>query len=115
MEVKAVSKFLKISPRKLRLLADSLKRLSAVEAVAMLKFVKKSASQPLRKTIESAIANATNNLKLPKENLRIKSLEVGEGGSFKRFRPSGRGRIHPYKKRMSHIKIILEEANGAKS
>lgn len=115
MEVKATSKFLKVSPRKLRLLVDNVRNLSAVEAVETLKFVRKAASLPLRKSIESAIANAANNLKLSKENLRIKSLEVGEGGSFKRFRPSGRGRIHPYKKRMSHIRVILEEVNGTKS
>lgn len=115
MEIIAKNRFVKVSPRKVRLISRSIKNLPPVQAVMMLKLTQKSASLPILKTLASALANATNNFKLLEENLRIKKIEVGEGGAFKRFHPVARGRTHPYKKRMSHIRIVLEEKNGTKS
>lgn len=113
MEVTAESRFIKVSPRKVRLVVESIKNLPLAQALERLKLIKKSASLPILKALTSALANATNNFKLAKETLRIKKIEVGEGGAFKRFHPIARGRVHPYKKRMSHIRIVLEGKSGA--
>lgn len=116
MEVTAESKFVRVSPRKVRLIVDSIKDLPLPLALQKLHLIKKSASSPIIRTIQSAVANATSNAKLANENLRIKTIEVGEGGAFKRFHPTSRGRVHPYKKRMSHIRVVLEEvSHGTKS
>ncbi|MCL5746949.1 MAG: 50S ribosomal protein L22 [Patescibacteria group bacterium] len=112
MEIEAKGKSLRISPRKLRLIADSLRGLMAEKAINKLTLIKKRGALIIMKTLKSAIANAVSNSKLKKENLYIKSIEVLEGASLKRFHPSTRGRAHPYKKRSSHLKIILEEKGG---
>lgn len=109
MEAVAISKSVKISTRKVRLVADSVRDMSAKEALNILSLIKKRGATAIEKTLKSAVANAVNNGKANVENLMIKSIEVGEGQKLKRHRPSTRGRVHPYKKRSSHIKIILEE------
>jgi large subunit ribosomal protein L22 len=109
MEVRAISKSVRISPRKIRLVADAIRHLSIDEALRLLQITQKRAGIPLAKTLKSAIANATNNAKLDKNNLIIGSVMINEGLVFKRFRPSTRGRIHPYKKRSSNITIVLKE------
>lgn len=115
MEITATARFVKVSPRKVRLVAQSIKSKSPTQALEVLRLTKKSGSLSLQKVLSSAIANATNNLKLAKENLHIKRIEVGEAGAFKRFHPVARGRTHPYKKRMSHIQIVLEAKNESES
>lgn len=109
MEIIAESKYIRISPRKLALVAKAMRGLSPQVALGKLQFITKSAALPLAKTIKSALANAQNNTKLEIENFKIKRLEILTGSSFKRWRPVSRGRAHPYKKRTSHIKVILEE------
>lgn len=109
MEIKAESKGVRISPRKLRLAADLVRNMSVGQALNTLSLVKKRAAMPLVKTVRSALANAINNAKLKEESLIIKKIEVSQGPAFKRYRPSTRGRVHPYKKRSSHIKVVLEE------
>ena len=115
MEIRAESKGIKISPRKLRLVADAIRNHSVNEALRILVVLHKRAGRALEKTIKSALANAVHNAKLKEEGLRIKSIEIAGGVALKRFHPSTRGRIHPYKKRSSDIKIILEEAHGTKN
>lgn len=110
MEVSAFVKSVKISPRKVRLVADAVRKLSINKALDALYLTPKRASLPIKKVLESAIANAVNNGKLNKDILYIKKIEVSEGPAYKRFHPSTRGRIHPYKKRTSHIRVVLEEA-----
>jgi large subunit ribosomal protein L22 len=116
MEVKAVVNNIGVAPRKVRLVADGVRRLSPSQALATLSFVKKRASKELFKTLENAVANAKNkNLNI--DELSIKTIDVLEGRSLKRFRPSTRGRTHPYKKRTTNIRIVLsgkEKANGTK-
>ena len=109
MEVKAKSKYIRMSPRKIRLVADSVKGLSLQKTLEYLVLLRKRAARPLLKTINSAVANAKANFKLKEENLKIKSIETLKGPMLKRWRPVSRGRSHPYEKRMSHIKVILEE------
>lgn len=109
MEVVAVSKSVKISPRKVRLVADSIRNLSIGQALNTLILLEKKSALAIGKTLKSALANAKNNAKLAEENLYIKRIEIGEGVVLKRFKPSTRGRTHPLKKRSSHIRIVLTD------
>lgn len=99
------------STRKVRLVAKEIRGLSIPEAQDTLSIIEKKGATDLDRALKSAIANAVNNSKLEKNNLVIKTIDVNEGPFFKRFRPSTRGRIHPYKKRTSNIRIVLEERN----
>ena len=112
MEVIAISRSIKVSPRKIRLVADEIRNTEALKALDILSLIKKRGSVSLKKTLESAIANAVNNKKLAKENLTIKLIDISEGSAFKRFHPSTRGRVHPYKKRTSNIRIVLEDKSA---
>ena len=111
MEITAKSSSVRVAPRKVRLVADSIRKLSAEDALKALSVINKRGASVLEKTLKSAIANAVNNANAKKEDLFIKAIDVNEGLSFKRFHPSTRGRAHPYKKRGSNITIVLEERN----
>ncbi len=109
MEYTAVAKGIRMGPRKVRLIADSIRKIDSIDkSLNALSLLKKRAADPIEKTLKSAIANAINR-GAKKEELFIKSIEVMEGPAIKKFRPSTRGRQHPYKKRSSHIKIILTD------
>jgi len=97
------------STRKVRLVADALRGLSIDEAQDALSVIQKKGATDMDRALKSSIANAVNNSKMEKNNLIIKTIDVNEGTFFKRFRPSTRGRIHPYKKRTTNIRIVLEE------
>lgn len=109
MEYIAQSKSVRVSTRKVRLIADIIRKKSVNDALLKLSLTQKRAVISIEKTLKSAIANATHNAKADIDNLVIKSVEVNEGPFLKRFRPSTRGRVHPYKKRSSHIRITLED------
>src|SRR5579864_6281867 len=109
MEVKAIAKSVRVSPRKLRLVAEAMKHMSIDDAYQALELTNKRAAGIVQKTLKSAVANAVTNAKLERSNLVIASVMVNEAPPFKRFRPSTRGRIHPYKKRGSHLTIVLKE------
>jgi large subunit ribosomal protein L22 len=115
MQVTAVSKSARVAPRKVRLVADAIRKLSIEDALKALSILKNRGGQPLEKTLKSAIANALNNNNLKQDTLRIKTIDVLEAPSYKRFHPSTRGRVHPYKRRGSHIKIILETKKEEKN
>ncbi len=114
MQVQAISRNVRVSPRKVRLVADSVRNLPLENALVSLQFMRKRAAQAIAKTMESAVANALHNAKLDRTRLYIANIEVVEGQAFKRFHPSTRGRIHPYKKRSSHIRVILDEIKEVK-
>jgi len=115
MEAQAVQKFVRMSPRKVRLVADSLKDLKPSEAVERLYYVRKRAAKPLRKTIRSAIANAVVK-GASEEELEFKELMVSEGPkSMKRGRAGSRGMVMPIIKRMSHIKVVVTDGKGVKN
>lgn len=99
----------KTSTRKVRIVADAVRGLSIAQAQDALSVIDKRGAHHLDKALKSAIANAVNNSKLEKNNLVIKTIDVNEGAFLKRFRPSTRGRVHPYKKRTSNIRIVLED------
>jgi large subunit ribosomal protein L22 len=109
MQVVAKSKYLRISPRKVRLVADNLRQLSPEAALTALLATNKKAAQPLAETLKQAIGNAVNNFNLNKQNLVIKEIQIGEGPVFKRWRAVSRGRAHPILKRTSHIRVVLED------
>lgn len=129
MQITAKVNNVNVAPRKVRLVSESIKKLSPTDAVKTLSLIKKRGSYALLKTLQNAMASAKyRNLK--ESELIIKKIDVLEGRSLKRFRASTRGRVHPYKKRTTHIKIILtddksqmpngksqikEEENGTKS
>jgi len=108
MQVIAVSKSARVAPRKVRLVADAIRKLSIEDALKALSILKNRGGQPLEKTLKSALANALNNNNLKQDALKIKMIDVLEAPAYKRFHPSTRGRVHPYKRRGSHIKIVLE-------
>jgi large subunit ribosomal protein L22 len=108
MEVFASSKSVRVAPRKVRLVADAIRKLSIEDALKALSILKNRGGGPLEKVLKSAIANALNNKNLKQEELKIKMIDVLEAPAYKRFHPSTRGRVHPYKRKGSHIKIVLE-------
>jgi large subunit ribosomal protein L22 len=103
----AKSKYVRVAPQKVRLVADMVRGKNALYAAEMLQFVNKRAALPMRKTIESAIANAENNDNLDKKELIIAEARVDEAPMFKRGRAVSKGRYHQILKRNSHIIIGL--------
>lgn len=108
MKIKAEQKFIRTSPRKLRLVADVVRGLGPQEAIRQLEIIRKNAALPLAKVIKQAIANASNNLQINQNSLQISSIEINEGPTFKRWQAVSRGRAHSILKRTSHIKVVLE-------
>lgn len=104
---KAEAKNLKVSPRKMRLVVDGVKNMQITAAIAVLTSTPKRAGTPIRKALESAIANAVNNGNVDKNDLFISEMFVNEGVAYKRYHFAARGRIRPYKKKTSHLKVIL--------
>lgn len=104
----AESKNLKISPRKMRLVVDGVRRMPIVKAIATLELSPKGASEPIKKALLSAVANAVHNGKVEKTDLVISEMFVNEGLVYKRFHYAGRGRIRPYQKKTSHLKVVLK-------
>lgn len=102
-------RFLRIAPRKVRLVADLIRSKTVVAAESQLLFLSKGSARPMLKLLNSAVANAENNFKLKKDNLFIKRIMVDEGPKLKRWRPRAFGRATPILKRSSHITIILDE------
>ncbi len=113
MKIVAKTSAVKISPRKVRLVADVIRTQTPGQAITTLSTVRQRAAWVLTKTLKSALANAVHNAKVDVAQLSIKEIQVTEGTALKRFHPSSRGRVHPYKKRTSNITIELEEKKGA--
>lgn len=103
--MKSVTSNIRISPKKLNLVAEMVRRKPVVQADSILRFTTKKASEIVRKALASAVANAENNFKQDKEQLYIEEIVVGKGPTLKRFNPVSRGRAHPILKRMSMITI----------
>lgn len=109
MEVKAKLSFLRQSPKKVRLVVDSVRGMNAELAREQLQFTNKRAARPVLKLLESAIANARNNFNLKDTTLYIKRIAVDEGPTLKRYKPRAHGRATPIRKRTSHVSIVLDE------
>jgi large subunit ribosomal protein L22 len=112
-EAQAIARNLRVSPRKLNLVAGLIRNLSAQEAVAALTFSKRRIARQVRKTLESAIANAENNHQLDVDRLFVARAEVGRAVVMKRFHARGRGRASRVEKWFSHLKIVVAEREQA--
>lgn len=112
--MKAILRNLRISPKKVNLIAALVRGKKAVDAIDILKFTPKKSARPMMKLIESAVANAVNNFKQDKEDLIIKEIIVNEATTYKRSVPVSRGRSNPIMKRNAHITIKLAVLDGAK-
>lgn len=110
MQYTATAKNIKVSPRKVRLVADSIRELSIARALTALMVSRKRGAVSLKKAMDSAVANAVNNSNAKKDDLKIKEINVTEGIRYKRYHFAGRGRTRPYMKRTSHINIVLEDS-----
>ena len=110
MEAKAVGNQIRISPQKARLVADVVRGMNADKAITTLRFMPKKGAVIIRKIIESAVANASQDDQIDIDNLYIKKIYVDGGPSLKRIRPRAMGRATGIIKRTSHITVVLEEA-----
>jgi large subunit ribosomal protein L22 len=109
MELKAKARYIRMSPRKVRLAANLIKGLTYEEASTQLQFLKKAASLPLLKLLKSAMHNGEENHELKRSNLRVKSIQVDEGPALKRWMPRAMGRATPLRKMSCHITLVMEE------
>ena len=105
--VRASSRYVRVAPRKARLIADQVRGLQIDRARALLQFSPRSAAQDIGKLIESAAANAENNHDLIADEMRVAEITVDEGPTLRRFRPRALGRATPINKRTSHIAVAL--------
>ena len=108
--VKASARYVRIAPRKARLIADQVRGMHIESARALLQFSPRGAAHPIHKLINSAAANAENNHDLIGDEMRIASITVDEGPTLRRFRPRAMGRATPINKRTSHIRVALTPA-----
>jgi large subunit ribosomal protein L22 len=108
MEYQATAKYVHMSTRKVRLVADSIRNMKPGQAVARLALAPKQAAKPLSGVIVSALSNAKAK-GAKEETLRFKTIEIMGGPSMKRWHAVSRGSAHAFKKRMTHIRVILEE------
>jgi large subunit ribosomal protein L22 len=105
MEVMCKAKFIRVAPRKTRLLAGLVRGLTVEEARKQLMFNQKEAAEPMLKAINSAVANAVHNHKMSAEGLVVSRVIVDEGPKIKRVTPRAQGRATPIRLRMSHITV----------
>jgi len=114
MQVTAKLNYLRIAPRKVRLVINLIRKKKVEEAQTILNFTVKKASQPLLKLLNSAVANAKNNFQLDSASLYIYKITVDEGRKYKRWRPRARGRASQIQKKTSNITLVLEEIKPTK-
>ena len=108
MEVRATTRYTRISALKLRLPIAQVKGKNAEQALTLLKFMPLKAADIMYKTLQSAISNAEHNNELDVDKLIVKNIIVDQGPSMKRFRPRARGRASRILKRSSHLTVIVE-------
>jgi large subunit ribosomal protein L22 len=114
MQAKAKLSHLRMSPKKVRLVVDVIRGSKVDEALTQLEFLNKAAKKPVIKLLNSAIANAENNLDLKRDNLFVKEVKVDLAGMLKRWHPRAHGRAAPIRKKMSHVYIVLDEIEPTK-
>ncbi|WP_297965194.1 50S ribosomal protein L22 [uncultured Anaerovibrio sp.] len=109
MEAKAVAKYVRIAPRKVRVVMDLIRGKSVVDAFAILKFTPKVGAEAIEKVLKSAVANAENNFDMNVDNLYVSSCFVDQGPTMKRIHPRSRGQAFKILKRSSHITVAVDE------
>ena len=108
-EAKATLKYVRISSRKVKIVADLIRGKNVDEALAIVKFTPKASSEIIEKLLKSAIANAENNHDMKHENLYVAEIYANQGPTLKRIRPAAKGSAVRIRKRTSHITIVLRE------
>lgn len=108
MEIQTIQKYLHTTPRKLRLVSDMVRKMTPSHALNVLRVTPKMAAKDLEKALSTVLANAKQQ-GLDAAKLTFAKIEVNESMKMRRFRAGTRGRVKPYKKRMSHIKIVLSD------
>jgi large subunit ribosomal protein L22 len=109
IEARAKAKFLRLSPRKARVVVDLVRGKRVPEALAVLSLCRKAAAKPVKAVIQSAVANAAQGERVDEEMLRVKQAYVDPGPSLKRWRPRAMGRASRVLKRTSHVTVVVEE------
>jgi large subunit ribosomal protein L22 len=113
MEAKAVARYVRVSPRKARLVVDLIRGKSVEEASAVLKFTPRASAEIVEKVLNSAVANAEKNLKIAPQDLYVATTFVDEGPTLKRIRPRAMGRAFRVDKRTSHITVVVKQREEA--
>ena len=105
----AIARYIRISPRKVKIVIDLIRGKSIREAEAILTYTPKSATEPVLKLLNSAVANAEANLDMNRDQLYVAEIYANQGPTLKRFRPRARGSAAHIRKRTSHISIVLDQ------
>ena len=111
MEARAIAKYVRMSPIKVGAVLDLIRGKDVNEALAIVKFTPKAASEIIEKLLKSAIANAENNHNMNSQNLYVDQIFANQGPTLKRIRPAAKGSAVRIRKRTSHITIVLKERN----
>ncbi len=109
MEASATARFVRVSPRKARLVVDLIRGKRISDAQTVLRLAKKASASLVKKVLDSAVANAGQTGVIDLDTLYVKKAYVDLGASQKRFRPAPMGRAHRYRRRTSHITIVVDE------
>lgn len=109
MEASATARFVRVSPRKARLVVDLIRGKRISDAQTLLRLAKKASASLVKKVLDSAVANAGQTGVIDLDTLYVKKAYVDLGASQKRFRPAPMGRAHKYRRRTSHITIVVDE------
>lgn len=112
MEAAAKLRYLRMSPRKVRLVADLIRGKNIGDALDILKYLDKKAAKPVSLLVQSAAANAGNKEGMDTESLYVSSITVDEGPMWKRYMPRSRGMAYPILKKTSHLNIIIKDRPG---
>ena len=112
MEIQALTRYARMSPKKMREVVRTVQGLKATAAVDLLSVIPRKSARLIAKTLKSAIANAENNNNLSVDWLTVKSAVIENGPVLKRFKAAARGSAAPRRKKMSHIRIILSDGNS---
>ena len=106
---RAIARYVRISSRKVRIVIDLIRGKSVREAEAILRYTPKAATEPVLKLLNSAVANAENNLELNRDDLYVAEVYANQGPTLMRFRARARGRASRIRERTSHITIVLDQ------
>ncbi|KYH28816.1 MULTISPECIES: 50S ribosomal protein L22 [Clostridium] len=109
MEARAIAKYVRISPRKVRVVLDLVRGKNVNEAFAILKYTPKDSAAAILKVLKSAVANAENNFNLDVNKLYVAEAYANQGPTLKRFKPRAQGRAYSIMKRTSHIVLVVKE------
>jgi large subunit ribosomal protein L22 len=110
MEARAIAKYLRVSPRKVRLNADLIRGKRVEEAINLLSHTPKAGAKLVSKVVQSALANARQDKSIDVDTLFVKTIYVNQGPTLKRFRPKPMGRAGRIRKRTCHVTVVLSEA-----